>query len=83
MPAAHLEALKDVAGVARAKGEIFQGLAPDGTAVLNRDDPHYAYWTTLVKHHKTLTFGLDQPADVTERSTAFFITLKTPQVKLM
>jgi len=25
--AAHLEALKDVAGVARAKGEIFQGLA--------------------------------------------------------
>ena len=36
--AAHLEGLGDVATVARAKGEIFEGLPADGIAVINADD---------------------------------------------
>ena len=36
--AAHLQGLGDVAGVAQAKGEIFEGLAAGGTAVINADD---------------------------------------------
>ena len=35
---AHLEFLGDRAGVLRAKGEIFEGMGPDGLAVLNGDD---------------------------------------------
>ncbi len=50
----HLEGFGDVAGVAQAKGEIFQGLGPDGTAIINSDDPHADHWRSL----------LDQPAAV-------------------
>lgn len=35
---AHLEFLGDRPGVLRAKGEIFEGMRPDGLAVLNGDD---------------------------------------------
>lgn len=77
---AHLEGLKDVAGVARAKGEIFLGLGKEGIAILNRDDAHFEYWRDLSKAHSQLTFGLNPEADV----TAIFsenqsITLQTPQ----
>lgn len=35
----HLEGLGSVEGVARAKGELFHGLGPEGVAVANADDP--------------------------------------------
>ncbi|MCI2392997.1 UDP-N-acetylmuramoyl-tripeptide--D-alanyl-D-alanine ligase [Aliiroseovarius sediminis] len=35
--AAHLEAFDDLAGIAREKGAIFEGLQPDGTAIVNGD----------------------------------------------
>ncbi len=41
---AHLAGLGTVADVARAKGEIFDGLADDGVAVINADDPHAPLW---------------------------------------
>ena len=45
--AAHLEGLGSVANVARAKGEIFLGLDPDGVAVINADDPFAPLWREL------------------------------------
>lgn len=36
---AHLERLGSIEGIARAKAEIFEGLEPGGTAVLNGDHP--------------------------------------------
>jgi UDP-N-acetylmuramoyl-tripeptide--D-alanyl-D-alanine ligase len=40
----HTEAFEDgEAGVARAKAEIFEGLAPGATAVLNADNPWFDY----------------------------------------
>lgn len=36
--AAHLETLRSLDGVARAKGELFAALPPDGTAIINADD---------------------------------------------
>lgn len=36
--AAHLETLRGLDGVARAKGELFAALPPEGTAVINADD---------------------------------------------
>jgi UDP-N-acetylmuramoyl-tripeptide--D-alanyl-D-alanine ligase len=38
---AHLGFFPSVEAIADAKAEIFLGLEPGGTAVLNRDDPHY------------------------------------------
>lgn len=80
---AHLEGFGSVAGVARAKGELIEGLpAADGVAVLNRDDPHLALWAGLAGARRVLTFGLEGPADVTARwapeGVASRIALKTP-----
>ncbi|MDR9395694.1 MAG: UDP-N-acetylmuramoyl-tripeptide--D-alanyl-D-alanine ligase [Roseovarius sp.] len=35
--AAHLEAFDDIAGIAREKATLFEGLEPDGVAILNAD----------------------------------------------
>lgn len=60
----HLEGFGDITGVARAKGEIFQGLSAAGVAVINRDDPHADYWLGLNSARRVIDFGLDQPAAV-------------------
>lgn len=64
---AHLEGLGTVESVARAKGEIFAGLAPQGTAVINADDDHAALWRELAAGHHLLTFGLEHAADVSAK----------------
>jgi UDP-N-acetylmuramoyl-tripeptide--D-alanyl-D-alanine ligase len=38
----HLEFFASVDAIADAKAEIFLGLEPDGAAVINRDNPHFA-----------------------------------------
>ncbi|MHB1585706.1 MAG: UDP-N-acetylmuramoyl-tripeptide--D-alanyl-D-alanine ligase [Acidiferrobacteraceae bacterium] len=62
--AAHLEGVGTLDGVARAKGEIFAGLPPQGIAVINRDDPYCALWRGLAGTRRVLTFGFGD-ADVT------------------
>ena len=62
--AAHLEGFGDLAGVARAKGEILAGLIRSGTAILNADDPYLGYWRELANGKRVLTFGFDVAADV-------------------
>jgi UDP-N-acetylmuramoyl-tripeptide--D-alanyl-D-alanine ligase len=37
---AHIEGLGSIAGVAKAKGELYQRMRPSATAVVNADDPH-------------------------------------------
>jgi UDP-N-acetylmuramoyl-tripeptide--D-alanyl-D-alanine ligase len=62
---AHLQGLADVAGVARAKGEIFLGLQENGIAVLNKEDKHFDYWRGLLGDRSYVTFALSSAADVT------------------
>ncbi|MBZ0106969.1 MAG: UDP-N-acetylmuramoyl-tripeptide--D-alanyl-D-alanine ligase [Sulfuricella denitrificans] len=62
--AAHLAGLGSVEEVARAKGEIFSGLASDGLAVINADDAFAALWKKLAGTHAIIEFGLDHPAQV-------------------
>jgi len=40
--AVHMEFFPSVEAIAAAKAEIFIGMKPDGVAVLNRDNPHFA-----------------------------------------
>ncbi len=61
----HLEGFGTVAGVARAKGEMFSALGAGGTAVINADDPHAGVWHELAADRRTLTFGIEADADVT------------------
>jgi UDP-N-acetylmuramoyl-tripeptide--D-alanyl-D-alanine ligase len=59
----HLEGVGGLAGVAAAKAEILEGIAPGGTAVLNADDPATpglaARWGG-----RLVSFGLAATADV-------------------
>ncbi len=61
---AHLEGLQTVEAVARAKGEIYSGLKPDGIALINVDDPHAALWRELNPGRRMVGFGLSEAADV-------------------
>ncbi|HEV2613368.1 MAG TPA: UDP-N-acetylmuramoyl-tripeptide--D-alanyl-D-alanine ligase [Gammaproteobacteria bacterium] len=61
----HLEGVGGkVEGVAKAKGEIFEGLSKDGVAVINADDKFADFWKKLAGSRKIITFGLAHPADV-------------------
>jgi UDP-N-acetylmuramoyl-tripeptide--D-alanyl-D-alanine ligase len=61
---AHIGELGSRDNIAKAKGEIFAGLADNGIAVINADDDYAAYWKSLNVGKKIITFGLNKPADV-------------------
>jgi UDP-N-acetylmuramoyl-tripeptide--D-alanyl-D-alanine ligase len=66
---AHLEGFGSLDGVARGKGELFESLGPDGTAVINADDPFAPLWRGLARRAgRRITFGMREPADF--RATA-------------
>jgi UDP-N-acetylmuramoyl-tripeptide--D-alanyl-D-alanine ligase len=53
---AHLAGLRSLTGVAREKGELFQGMRPGGVAVVNQDDP----WVRRLSEKfpgKKITYG--------------------------
>jgi UDP-N-acetylmuramoyl-tripeptide--D-alanyl-D-alanine ligase len=59
----HLEFLRDLEGVARAKKEILEGAREGGVAVLNADDP----WVMKIAHGwagRRVTYSLNAEADV-------------------
>ncbi len=60
---AHLTYFGSRSAIARAKGELVQGLALGGTAVLNADDPRVVAMRALTEG-PVLTFGLAEHADV-------------------
>jgi UDP-N-acetylmuramoyl-tripeptide--D-alanyl-D-alanine ligase len=61
--AAHLEGFGSLEGVALGKGEMFQSLPANGTAVINADDAYAAMWRENRSADRMLTFGFEQPAD--------------------
>jgi UDP-N-acetylmuramoyl-tripeptide--D-alanyl-D-alanine ligase len=63
---AHAAFFPDESAIADAKGEIFQGLEPDGVAIIPYDSPHRDRLAAAAAPHaaRTVTFGIDQGADV-------------------
>jgi UDP-N-acetylmuramoyl-tripeptide--D-alanyl-D-alanine ligase len=63
----HIEFFPSMWGIADAKGEIFSGIEPGGTAVINRDN---AYFERMRAHAqasaagRVLTFGEHEAADI-------------------
>ena len=64
---AHIGELGSVEAIANAKGEIFEGLADSGTAIINADDVFADLWKQLASKHQQITFGLKVKADVTAK----------------
>lgn len=60
---AHLQGFGSVEQVAATKGEIYDGLARDGTAIVNRDDRFFPVWWERAAPHRRVTFGLHPDAD--------------------
>ena len=79
---AHIGELGSRDNIAKAKGEIFAGLAVDGIAVINADDDFAEYWKSLNAHKAITTFGLKKSADVSAsyriNGNVTEINLKTP-----
>jgi UDP-N-acetylmuramoyl-tripeptide--D-alanyl-D-alanine ligase len=79
---AHLEFFGSVEAIARAKGEIFEGLQPGGTAVINADDRHADLWRALAGDRRIVEFGIERPAAVTARYALRYleseIVVRTP-----
>ncbi|MHB1214011.1 MAG: UDP-N-acetylmuramoyl-tripeptide--D-alanyl-D-alanine ligase [Thiobacillus sp.] len=61
---AHIGFLGSVENIARAKGEIFNGLTDAGIAVFNADDAHAPMWRESNARRSVVDFGLSQPAAV-------------------
>jgi UDP-N-acetylmuramoyl-tripeptide--D-alanyl-D-alanine ligase len=63
---AHAAFFPDESAIADAKGEIFQGLEPDGVAIIPYDSPHRDRLAAAAAPHaaRTVTFGIDEGADV-------------------
>ncbi|MCE0826448.1 UDP-N-acetylmuramoyl-tripeptide--D-alanyl-D-alanine ligase [Buttiauxella sp. A2-C2_NF] len=84
LAAAHLEGFGSLAGVAKAKGEIFAGLPENGIAILNADNNDWLNWQEIIGARKTWRFspnatGSDFTATnvhITVHGTEF--TIKTP-----
>lgn len=63
---AHIENLGSEEAIADAKGEIFEGLEPDGVAIIPFDSRHYARLRAKAEQHAAhiISFGFNQGADV-------------------
>lgn len=63
----HLDGFGDLVGVARAKAEIFEGLAADGTAVIPYGTPYEQAWRQIIGQRRIIDFGVDENAMVHAR----------------
>lgn len=80
--AAHLEGFGNVAGVARAKGRIFQALPDNGVAVINADDPHSRLWHDMAGERRIISFALNPAAEVSAEWRKGEVLVHTPAGRL-
>lgn len=59
----HLEGFGDVFGVARAKGEIFNAITPQGLAVIPADSEYRDYWLRRLEGKPVQQFSANATAD--------------------
>lgn len=72
MPA-HLAGFGCLEGVAKAKGEIYEGLSPQGIAILNADSDCVDYFKRVIAQKTSISFGLNEAnsPDVTAKNLQF------------
>ena len=62
---AHIEFFDSIDDIARAKGEIFEGMAPDDIAILNKDNTQYPILEKLAREEnlEIASFSADKEGD--------------------
>ncbi|WP_039057452.1 UDP-N-acetylmuramoyl-tripeptide--D-alanyl-D-alanine ligase [Enterobacter sp. Bisph1] len=84
LAAAHLEGFGSLAGVAKAKGEIYTGLPANGIAIMNADNNDWLNWQSIIGDRKVWRFSPNAANSdftatnlhITSHGTEF--TLQTP-----
>ena len=61
---AHLAGMGSIDTIAAEKGSVFQELGVNGVSVFRADDEWASLWREQSAGHRTMTFALEQPADV-------------------
>lgn len=61
---AHIEGFGSIDGVARAKGELYQALCSEGSAIVNEDSNYAHYWDDYLKDRRVLRFSQNKAADI-------------------
>jgi UDP-N-acetylmuramoyl-tripeptide--D-alanyl-D-alanine ligase len=82
----HLEFFPSVEAIADAKTEIFQGVEPDGAAVINRDNPHFARLHRRANEAgvtRIVSFGEHAKADARLIKFAFQADSSTVQARIL
>ncbi len=82
--AVHLEFFDSEEGIADAKAEIFQGLSPQGTAILNRDNHHFGRLYRRAQEAgiaRIKSFGMHDRADI--RLTEFALHESSSTVSVL
>jgi len=64
---AHLEGFGDLPGVAKAKGELFERLAPNAVCIINADDAFAGLWKSMASPRRIISFGLSAGAEVSAK----------------
>ncbi|MGB0712648.1 MAG: UDP-N-acetylmuramoyl-tripeptide--D-alanyl-D-alanine ligase [Gammaproteobacteria bacterium] len=61
---AHLEGFGSLDGVARSKGELFEGLPDGALAIINADDPYARLWCGMASTRPLMRFGLERGVEI-------------------
>lgn len=56
---AHIEGFGSEEGIAKGKGEIYQGLTENGIAIVNEDDAYAHYWDESIKNKACIRFAIE------------------------
>ncbi len=85
---AHLEGLKTIEGVMNAKGELLEGIRPEGTAVLNADDERVMHLARKITRNK-IYFGYSKNAmikasfvEIKDTFTSFMLNLPADTIRI-
>lgn len=84
---AHIGELGSVEAIARAKGEIFEGLVDGGVAMINLDDNYAGYWRGLNAGRRVVDFGIEHKGSISARyelaPTGSLVTVLTPDAEFV
>ncbi|WP_425619778.1 Mur ligase family protein [Buchnera aphidicola] len=70
---AHLQGFKSLLGVSQAKSEIFSGLRPNGTVVINLDSHHLSKWKKNIINNNIIYFSIKK-----KNIVIFFLVILIP-----
>jgi UDP-N-acetylmuramoyl-tripeptide--D-alanyl-D-alanine ligase len=84
---AHIGEVGSREAIARAKGEIYEGLRPGGVALVNADDDFAELWREMNAGRRVVDFGIERPAIVSAQyemsGEATLMTVRTPQTQYL